>query len=442
MSESEKQHPTFKPKKPHQHQALEFPQSFLWGAATSSHQIEGWNEKNDWWKWEQQQGTIADGQTSGRGSDHYHQYQKDFNFIDEMNLNAYRMSIEWSRINPEEGVFDEKEIQHYKDVLEDLNNRGVKVMLTLWHFTLPTWFEDKGGFTKKKNVKFFVDYVERCAKEFNNYVDTWNTINEPNIYTMMSYLFGLWPPGEKSTWKAYKVFHNLAHAHNKSYEAIKNSSKHPKPVGFAHNVTSFYVYNRDSFVDWASVKFIDWVWNHWFLEKTKGHHDFLGINYYVHKRVKGIGLKNWQVLAQDNQGEGRERSDLDWEIFAPGFFDALVNMQEYEIPIYVTENGISTLNDHQRARYLVSYLKELYHAIKSGVDVRGYYHWSLMDNFEWDKGYKSRFGLVEVNYDDLSRRLRGSGKLYGRIAQENKIEHKLLRFVGHAVSPEDILKDL
>jgi beta-glucosidase len=438
-----RKHPGFVPKKPHKHEPYPFPKGFLWGAATSSHQVEGWNDKNDWWEWEHQQGTIADGQMSGRGPDHYHRYEQDFDFLEEMNLNAYRMSIEWSRINPEKGKFDANEIDHYIKVLKSLKARGIKVMLTLHHFTLPAWFADMGGFEKRGNVQYFLNYVEKVVPLFRPYVDFWITINEPNIYTMMSYLFGNWPPGKKSKWAAYKVYDNLARAHKEAYRIIHSfDDERTIPVGIAHNVTSFYVYNRRSLIDWAAVNIVDWVWNHWFLEKTKGYHDFLGINYYVHKRIKGIKMENLAVLLQDNQGEGRERTDLDWEIFAPGFFDGLMGMKEHKLPIYITENGISTLNDHQRARYLISYLKELYHAIKGGVDVRGYFHWSLLDNFEWDKGYKSRFGLVEVNYGTLERRLRGSGKLYGRIAKMNKIEHVLMRFIGHAVSPEDVLEKL
>lgn len=441
MTESNPEN-TFRPKKPHQHKPLLFPDDFLWGAATSSHQVEGWNDKNDWWRWEHIPGKIADGQFSGRGPDHYNRFREDFDLIEEMHLNAYRMSLEWSRLNPREGVFSQEEIDHYKEVLQDLKSRGITVMLTLWHFTLPTWFSDLGGFEKRKNVQYFIDYVQLCVDEFSEYVDFWVTINEPNIYAMMSYQFGVWPPGMRSNLTAWKVFDHLAQAHKQSYDLIHAELGDDVQVGFAHNVTSFYVYNRRSFTDWVSVNTADWIWNHWFLEKTKGYHDYLGVNYYVHKRVKGVGLKKWEQLALDNQGEGRERSDLEWEIFAPGFFDALVNMGQYKLPIYVTENGISTLNDHQRARYLISYLKELYHASKAGVDLRGYFHWALMDNFEWDKGYKPRFGLIEVDYQTLKRKIRGSGKLYARIAQTNTIEHALLKFIGHAISPEDVLSHL
>lgn len=438
-----RKHPGFKPKEPHQHKDLTFPEGFLWGTATSSHQVEGWNEYNDWWEWEHLPGTIADGQMSGRAADHYHKFREDFDIVQKLGNNAHRLSIEWSRINPRKGEFNQKAIDHYIEVLKDLKHRNIKVMLTLHHFTLPIWFADMGGFAKKENVQWFSKFVKEVVPQLREYVDFWITINEPNIYAMMSYMLGLWPPGITNNFKAYKVFSNLALAHREAYEIIHDICSDDNPqVGVAHNVISFETYNKHSFSDWLSVKIVDWVWNHWFIEKTKVYHDFLGLNYYVHKRVKNIGLRNWSDIALEDRGEGRERSDLDWEIFAPGLFDVLVDMNDYGLPIYVTENGISTLNDDQRARYLVSYLKELYHAIQAGVKVKGYFYWSLLDNFEWDKGLTSRFGLVEVDFKTLDRKIRGSGYLYKRICEENGIDHDLLRFIGHSVSSEEMMGKL
>jgi len=437
-----RKHPGFEPKKPHLHKDLKFPEGFLWGTSTSAHQVEGWNEYNDWWEWEHQPGTIADGQMSGRAADHYHKFREDFDIIQSMNNNAHRLSIEWSRINPHKGEFNQRVIDHYIEVLQDLKHRKIKTMVTLHHFTIPIWFAEIGGFEKKENVEYFIKFVDHVVPQLKDYVDFWITINEPNIYTMMSYMLGLWPPGKNNNRLAYRVFNNLASAHKLAYESIHNVyPNNVAQVGIAHNVISFYTYDKHSFSDWLSVKIADWIWNHWFMEKTKVYHDFLGVNYYVHKRVKKIGLRNWGDLALEDRGEGRERTDLAWEIFAPGFFDALVDMSDYNLPIYITENGISTLNDHQRARYLISYLKELYHATKSGVDVRGYFYWSLLDNFEWDKGITSRFGLVEVNYKTLERTVRGSGDLYQIICETNSIPHDLLQFIGHKVSPEDVVKE-
>ncbi len=438
----ERKHPGFKPKETHQHKSLKFPKDFLWGAATSSHQVEGWNDNNDWWDWEHKAGTIADGQMSGRGPDHFHKYKEDYTLLEKLSLNSYRLSIEWSRVMPLPRVFDEKAIQVYVDMLKELKSKNMQVMLTLHHFSNPIWFAEMGAFEKQKNLHYFIAYVEKVVPIFKPYVDLWITINEPNIYAMMSYMLGIWPPGKTSNRTAYKVFSHLAELHKDTYDIIHEQCGGKTKVGFANNVTSFYLYNKRSFKDWMIGNFSDWSWNHWFMEKTKGHHDFLGVNYYVHKRIKNITIKNWKSLMMDDQGEGRERTDLDWEIFAPGIFDALVDMQEYKLPIYITENGISTLNDHQRARYIISYLKEVYHAIKSGVNVKGYFYWSFLDNFEWDKGYKSRFGLVEVNYKTLERTIKPSALLYQRIAKTNQIEHDLLRFIGHGISPKDVIAHL
>ena len=427
-----RRHPGFKPKPLHVHKPLQFPEGFLWGSATSSHQVEGWNDNNDWWEWEHLPGTIADGQLSGRAADHYHRFKSDFNTAKKLGQNIHRLSIEWSRIFPSIGEINEAEVQHYIEVLQDLKDKGIKTMVTLHHFTIPIWFAKIGGFEKRSNLKYFNDYVEHIVPKISHLVDFWITINEPNIYCLMAYLTGLWPPGKKSKLAAFKVFNNLARAHKDAYTTIheKVASSHPQ-VGVANNITSFYAYDRHSLRQWFTVRIGDWLWNHWFIEKTKGYHDFIGINYYVHQRVKKQRGKGFLDIFMPTSQEGRELSDLDWEIFPPGFFDALVDLNHYHIPIYITENGLATLNEDQRSRYIVSYLKELYHAIESGVDVRGYLHWSLLDNFEWDKGLEARFGLIHVDFKTLKRTVKPSAKVYGQICKENAISHDLLRFIGH-----------
>lgn len=240
-----RRHPGFKPKPIHQHLDLHFPKDFLWGTATSAHQVEGWNENNDWWEWEQQPGTIADGQLSGRAADHYHLYKKDFDIVEKLHNNAHRLSVEWSRINPEKDVFNQSEIDHYIDVLKDLKRRNIKTMVTLHHFTIPVWFVKEGGFEKRKNVEYFMKFVKQTVPKLNDYVDFWVTINEPNIYTMMSYMLGMWPPGKTGKWTAYKVFNHLAHAHKEAYEFIHEIDNEAQ-VGIAHNVISFETYNQHS----------------------------------------------------------------------------------------------------------------------------------------------------------------------------------------------------
>lgn len=415
---------------------MHFPNGFLWGSATSAHQVEGWNDNNDWWQWEHRAGTIADGQLSGRSTDHYHRFKEDFDIVQQLEQNIHRLSIEWSRIEPSMGQFDQDQIDHYKQVLSDLKQRGIQTMVTLHHFTNPRWFAKMGAFEKRKNIDLFLRYVKRVVLELQPFVDYWITINEPNVYVLMSYLLGAWPPGNTGKRLGYKVYKNLAVAHKRAYHLIHDLLRTESvSVGYANHVISFAPENHHSLVEWCVVRFMDWIWNHFFIERTKGTHDFLGMNYYVHRRLRRSSLGNIRDLV-DGVDEGREQSDLDWEIFPPGLYDALLDMDEYHLPIFITENGISTLNDDRRSRYIVSYLKELYHAIQSGVNVKGYFYWSLLDNFEWDKGFKARFGLVDVDFATLNRRIRSSAFVYKRICKENAIHHDLLRFIGHEAKPQ------
>lgn len=431
-TKEKRRHPGFSPKPMHHHESMHFPTGFLWGSSTSAHQVEGWNENNDWWEWEHRAGTIADGQLSGRAADHFHLYKKDFDLAEQLAQNVHRLSIEWSRIEPRIGEFDQDAIDHYVSVLTDLKKRGIQTMVTLHHFTNPIWFSKRGGFLKRENVELYLRFVKEIVPKLQHAVDFWITINEPNVYVLMSYVLGLWPPGQTSYWNAWRVMHHLALAHKRAYDMIHDIVRNPDvQVGFANNVISFAPINKHSLFEWASVRFIDWAWNHFFMEKTKGKHDFLGLNYYVHRRIKRSGLDIAKDLI-DSGGEGREQSDLDWEIYPPGLYEILLDMNSYKLPIFITENGIASQNDDRRARYLVSYLKELYHAIQSGVNVRGYLYWSLLDNFEWDKGFKARFGLVEVDFRSLKRRVRPSAYVYKRICNENSIHHDLLRFIGHS----------
>jgi beta-glucosidase/6-phospho-beta-glucosidase/beta-galactosidase len=175
---------------------------------------------------------------------------------------------------------------------------------------------------------------------------------------------------------------------------------------------------------------MDWIWNHAFIDATKGTHDFLGVNYYFHQRIDP-GKKRIMGVIVDIREEQRDMSDIGWEVFPSGLFDALLDFSNYKLPIIITENGIATRNDDRRARYIVSYIKELYHAIAAGIDVRGYCYWSLLDNFEWEKGFSASFGLIEVKQPSLERSFKPSAKVYAQIAKENGIPHDLLRFVGH-----------
>lgn len=420
----------------HHHEPFRFPKGFLWGTATSSHQIEGGNDKNDWWQWEEQAGHIEGGAKSGKAADSWHRWQEDLALARDMHLNAQRFSIEWSRIEPEEGKWDEKTIEHYRAMLKAHRDAGMITMLTIHHFTLPQWVAARGGWEDRSTVKYFVRFVKKVAEVYAPLVDFWITLNEPIIYLTQAYLYGVWPPGKKGIVRLLRAFLHLAKAHRLAYRVIhevcREKTKKEPQVGIAQNVISYSPYRLHKVGDLLFVAIVDWLWNHAFFSFTRREHDFIGVNYYFHYRVAFVP-KDYSHFFFQVRREDREASAMGWEINPPGIFSALQDMMVYKKPIYITENGLATTNDHKRERFIAGHLKEVYHATKAGVDVRGYFYWSLIDNFEWDKGFWPRFGLHEVNYKTGERTPRRSAAVYGQIARDNEISHDLMRFMGHEV---------
>ncbi len=355
---------------------LEFPKNFYWGAATSAHQVEGGNH-NDWSEWEKTTGH----EESGRACDHYNRFREDFDIAKSLNQNAHRFSIEWSRIEPEEGRWDEKEIAHYREVINALRGRGIEPFVTLWHWTLPVWVAKQGGWENKKTIDNFARYAEKIVKSYPK-VKFWITLNEPDFFALNGYLLGIRPPQRKSIFKFFRVLNNLARAHNKAYEII-HAWEFGFQVGIVHNDIYF----------------------NWFLNKISKHQDFIGLDYYQYYK-RGMG---W-------------RSDMGWPIYPEGIYHVLKDLKKYNKPIYITENGVADAKDIHREKFIKEHLKYIHKAISEGVDVRGYFYWSLLDNFEWDKGFWSRFGLVEIDYKTMERRIRQSAYEYAKIVKKNGLE--------------------
>jgi beta-glucosidase len=416
----------------HVHGTREFPEGFLWGTSTAAHQVEGGNVHSDWWAWERIPGKISDGTTSETAADHYRRYEEDLDLAAKMGNNAHRLSVEWARLEPEEGKWDEAEVAHYRKVLEAVRRRGMKVMLTLWHFSLPKWFADRGGWEHPLALRAFVRYVRRATEAFGDLVDFWNTMNEPNVYVAQGYLSGGWPPQKKNFVRTMWVAWVVARAHVAAYRAIKKIHPEAK-VGAAQNVLSIEAYRLHSLRDYLGTRIIDWWWNHAFYTFTgRASHDFIGLNYYFHYRLKKFG---WPPTAffTEVRRERRDTSDVGWELNPAGIFKVLKDFEDYRLPIYVTESGLPSANDDRRKRFLVATVKEIWHAIHSGVDVRGYFFWSLIDNWEWEKGFAAKFGLVEVDFATQKRTPRGSYSVYEAISKSNGLPHEMLRYVGHAV---------
>lgn len=421
------------PKEKHDHQTLRFPKGFLWGAATSAYQVEGNNTNTDWWDWEQKH--QPPNLRSGLACDQYNKYEQDFDLAKSLNHNAHRLSIEWSRIEPREGEFNPAEIEHYLKVLKKLKSLNFTVMLTLWHFTLPKWVANQGGWENNKTVEYFERFIQRLVPEIAQYVDFFITLNEPGVYIYETYITREWPNAKKSLFGQLKTLLNFASAHRKVYKFLHQNYP-TKPTGMSNNILSFTTYHKHSIIEQVAVSLNDLLINHLFYFITRGTHDFLGINYYFHARLKHEGFTPMEVNMSE---QTHDISDLGWEVYPEGIFDVLTDMSD-DIPIYITECGIASTNDDRRNRFLITYLQEVYRAIQLGVKVKGFFYWSLIDNFEWQRGFDPRFGLVEVDYTTLERHPRASALTFTDIIQHNGIPHSLLRFVGHTVQASEVLE--
>ncbi|MDX1535422.1 MAG: glycoside hydrolase family 1 protein [Candidatus Spechtbacterales bacterium] len=388
-----------------------FPKDFFWGTSTSAHQVEGGNNNNDWWRAEQE-GSIP--HKSGAACDSYNRYEEDFNLAQEMNNNAHRFSIEWSRIEPKEGRFDEKEIEHYRKVIHAVKKRGLEPFITLHHFTNPVWFSDKGGWKNLKAPEYFARYVEYLINHLGDEARFWITINEPIILTTMSYLKGKWPPHNKCLCGLLAGV-NMVRAHKKAYKAIKNYNNDLQ-IGVAKN-NKFYEAYPGSFFSKIGKLIIDYLSNKWFLNRIDKHQDFVGLNYYSHNRVfvRASMPTSWL-----NYNENKITSDFGWEIYPEGIYRATMQAwNKYKKPIYILENGVADAKDNLRSNFIREHLQWLHKAIEEGADVRGYFHWSLLDNFEWAEGFTMKFGLVEVDFETLERKPRESFYAYKKISKNN-----------------------
>ncbi|MBI2607496.1 MAG: glycoside hydrolase family 1 protein [Candidatus Doudnabacteria bacterium] len=399
---------------------LTFPKGFLLGAAAAAHQVEGNNTKNDWWRAEEEGKLKA---KSGLACDHYNRYEEDFQIAKKLGLNALRISIEWSRIEPQEGKWNSKEIEHYRTVLQKMKDLGLTRMVTLFHFTLPVWVADSGGFENQKGVEAFARFAWFVAENLGNEIDLWCTINEPGVYTAMGYRKGLWPPFKKSTVPMISVYLNLIKAHKSAYHAIKEVIPEAQ-VGIAKNNPYNEPFYRNHWLDRLLTRVVTYIGNHYFLDRIQNECEFIGLNYYFYHQLRFHHKHGGVDMNRNRHEEYRHdhtefvRSDLGWRLFPEGLYHLLKDLKKYSKPIYITENGLADAKDAHRYNYISEALSATKHAIDEGVDVRGYFYWSLTDNFEWHEGFWPRFGLVEIDYETQKRTVRDSAKIFKEIKIE------------------------
>ena len=376
---------------------LKFPKNFYWGTATSAYQVEG-GIRNDW-------SSYGNKYDAGIACDHYNRFEEDFDLAKQMNTNAHRFSISWARIEPKQGKFDQKEIEHYRKVIRSLRARNLEPFVTLYHWPVPVWFVERGHWLNKEASCYFERFVERIVDEYKDSVKFWIILNEPNVYTSHSFLRGDWPPFKKNWFKTQKVLRQLIEAHKKAYQKIHKISSDSQ-VGITKCNTYFkgilrFLYNN-------------YYWNHKFLNAIEDYQDFIGLNFYHSYSIKGPLKESRKAV-----------SDIGWEIYPRGIYYALKDLKRYKKSIYITENGLADAKDEKRAKFIIDHLKWVHEAIGEGVDVRGYFHWSLIDNYEWaryHRGFGPRFGLIEIDYKTFRRIPRDSSRVYAKICKNNAIE--------------------
>lgn len=415
-----------------------FPKGFLWGTATAAYQVEGNNKNNNWYQWEQE-GHIVNNQKCGLACDWWSgRWKEDFDRAQEANQNTHRFSLEWSRIQPSPDAWDENALDYYREMAKGLHKRGLKPLVTLHHFTDPIWLTETGGWENPSVIEKFAKYTEKAVGILKEYVDFWCTINEPNVYTVMGYLMGIFPPGEKDPLKAFQVIVNMVKAHAAAYEKIHQIQPEAN-VGMAINyrsfvparnwfpldkwVTNFHKkYYNDLFTDPTINGLIKYLMMRKNVPEARGTQDFLGINYYSRDILSFSPTKIGDFFAKRSTNPEALLSETGFIANEPlGIFEAIKWGLKYNLPIYITENGVEDSKDTLRPRYLVEHIHQIWKAVNFNWYVKGYYHWTLVDNFEWERGWTQRFGLWELDPETQLRKKRPSADLYAKICKSNAL---------------------
>lgn len=430
---------------------LQFPDGFLWGTASAAHQNEGGNTNNQWYRWEQQS-HILSGETCGDASDWWQRAEEDFELAEQLESNSLRLSLEWSRIEPEEGHWDASAIERYRAMLRDLQQRHILPVVTLHHFTEPLWFAERGGFTKSENIQLFVRYVKYVVAQLQDLCDFWITINEPNVYAVMGYLIGSFPPGEHNLKRTLEVIRNLLQAHVEAFYAISELQPEAR-IGYCLHYRLFdpartfwppdvvaASLQEESF-NWmllraAETGHFSFPFNRVVkpLVHAAGTRDYHGINYYTREMVSFDATKPTELFAHRFIRPGAVVNDAGLagtfgEIYPKGLYRVLKAVHKQtrgNKPFYITENGFCDARDDRRPRAILEHVAMMHRAMREGVPVRGYLHWTLVDNFEWAEGWSARFGLIELDQHFQERTPRKSASLFGEICRANAITEEIV----------------
>ncbi|UZQ83342.1 GH1 family beta-glucosidase [Thermoanaerobacter sp. RKWS2] len=445
---------------------IKFPKDFVWGVATSSYQIEGAVNEDGrtpsiWDTFSKTEGKTYKGHTGDVACDHYHRYKEDVEILKEIGVKAYRFSIAWPRIFPEEGKYNPKGMDFYKKLIDELQKRDIVPAATIYHWDLPQWAYDKGGgWLNRESIKWYVEYATKLFEELGDAIPLWITHNEPWCSSILSYGIGEHAPGHKNYREALIAAHHILLSHGEAVKAFREMNIKGSKIGITLNLTPAYPASEKE-EDKLAAQYADGFSNRWFLDPIfKGNYpedmvelyskiigefdfikegdletisvpiDFLGVNYYTRSIVKYD--EDSMLKAENVPGPGK-RTEMGWEISPESLYDLLKRLdREYtKLPMYITENGAAfkdevtedgRVHDDERIEYIKEHLKAAAKFIGEGGNLKGYFVWSLMDNFEWAHGYSKRFGIVYVDYETQKRILKDSALWYKEVIQKNSIE--------------------
>jgi beta-glucosidase len=422
--------------------SLQFPVGFLWGVSTASHQVEGSTTNNQWWAWEEA-GRIKSGERVGLACDWWNHTEPDFDLARDLGINSLRLSLEWSRIEPREGCFDEQALGRYQQMLRSLLERGIQPVVCLHHFTHPRWFEERGAFLCPEAEELFERYTRCVLGALAPLCRIWVTFNEPNVFSALGYVTGEFPPGKIGKIPTFlRLIGALARAHLRAYRAI-HALRPDAEVGWAQHYVVFKPVSQgpDSWI----AGLLSHLFNEGFIEliergrlafpfslldgkayEARGACDFVGLNVYSRFHVEFDWKSAFQlfgrVFVPPDVPQGDRGVEKPYgEAYPPALRAAVKRAAKLGKPIYILENGIPDAGDRLRPWLIVNAVKEVHGLIAQGHDIRGYFHWTLTDNFEWSEGWKLRFGLVALDPQTQQRTPRGSFHLYREIAQRNEL---------------------
>ncbi len=421
---------------------LHFPKGFLWGTATAAHQVEGNNTNNNWYLWEESGHTMH---KSGLACDWWGgRWKEDFDRAAETGQNAHRLSVEWSRIQPAPDRWDEAALERYRAMLRGLRERNMTPLVTLHHFTDPLWVSERGGWETESIVPLFERFVRKTVEALKEYCTLWCTINEPNVYAILGYVGGVFPPGRRNSRQAIVVMANMARGHAAAYRAIHEIQPEAR-VGYAWHYRPMvparpwfpldcwvrniqYNAMNESFPSAIHKGVLRSPLGNVRIPEAKGTQDYVGVNYYSQDTVAFDIQYGRELFGRRYYPAGSDVSDAGMNANIPqGMFTTLQWARRFNLPIVITENGIEDASDRIRPRYLAQHVHQVWRAVNFNWPVKGYFHWSLVDNFEWERGWTQRFGLWELNVETQARRKRPSADLYAAICRENALSSETVR---------------